>query len=426
MLNTLRLRLCALLVAAAVLAGCAAGGGTGPSCSDPRACGAYGVCDESSGKPRCLCAAGRAGSLCSLCADGFAKSADGGCGPVTACALTCEAAGRTCEEIAGNPVCGACIPGYREDAGRCAWTGVSGCRGVDFLFVVDNSASMADEQSHLIASFPGFVHAITSKLGLDDYRILVVDTDEGRSKFSGMDLSCSGAWDCCTSACFSATSNCRNTTTGGPSMACPMWQSGCHSLCDGTLGSGQIGQNACVSSGAAYCTHATSDRFVAAGEADLPGAFACMANVGVAGDGHERAMEAMMQAVGAQNAVGGCNAGFLRSEAILVVTFITDEEDDESAGNAAAWKQALVAAKGGDENAVVVLGVFGDNDLPGGICQDSFLDAGASAAPKLRQFMGLWDQSHAHYCSVCLPDYTSCFLDAVSIIDTTCDAHVVH
>ena len=54
---------------------------------------------------------------------------------------------------------------------------------------------------------------------------------------------------------------------------------------------------------------------------------------------------------------GGCNEGFLRDDAILVVTFITDEEDTGSAGNPDSWKQTLVDAKGGNEEAIVVLGL---------------------------------------------------------------------
>src|SRR5688572_8631367 len=38
-----------------------------------------------------------------------------------------------------------------DDGGR------AGCEKVDFLFVVDNSASMEDEQQNPVASFPGFI-----------------------------------------------------------------------------------------------------------------------------------------------------------------------------------------------------------------------------------------------------------------------------
>ena len=46
------------------------------------------------------------------------------------------------------------------------------------------------------------------------------------------------------------------------------------------------------------------------------------------GDGSERPMEAMIAAVSTLNVPGQCNEGFLRKDALLVVTFITDEEED--------------------------------------------------------------------------------------------------
>ena len=53
-----------------------------------------------------------------------------------------------------------------------------GCKRVDFLFVVDNSVSMEDNQAALVGAFPGFMQAIQNTLAADsDYHILVADTD---------------------------------------------------------------------------------------------------------------------------------------------------------------------------------------------------------------------------------------------------------
>src|SRR5262245_47456344 len=53
----------------------------------------------------------------------------------------------------------------------------SGCERVDFLFVVDNSGSMREEQENLARSFPGFVAVLQRSLRARDYHIMVVDTD---------------------------------------------------------------------------------------------------------------------------------------------------------------------------------------------------------------------------------------------------------
>ena len=133
-------------------------------------------------------------------------------------------------------------------------------------------------------------------------------------------------------------------------------------------------------------------------------------------------MEAMVNAVSPNTPAAACNEGFIRDDAILVVTFITDENDStgDSAGTVAGWRQALIAAKGGDESAVVVLGLFGDNDQPGGICQDLADSNGAEAAPRLREFVDSWGD-RGFYGSVCASDYDDFFTEAVGIIDTTCE-----
>ena len=51
-----------------------------------------------------------------------------------------------------------------------------GCAKVDFVFVVDSSASMLDEQENLQASFPQFIAAIEDTLMIEGFHIMVVDT----------------------------------------------------------------------------------------------------------------------------------------------------------------------------------------------------------------------------------------------------------
>ena len=41
----------------------------------------------------------------------------------------------------------------------------TGCAKVDFLFVIDNSNSMAEEQQRLVDAFPGFIASIEDTLG---------------------------------------------------------------------------------------------------------------------------------------------------------------------------------------------------------------------------------------------------------------------
>src|SRR5262249_43211965 len=85
-----------------------------------------------------------------------------------------------------------------------------GCDKIDFLFVVDNSGSMAEEQASLVASFPGFIATIADTVAATDFHVMVVDTDEESLSF-GSGFVCDGAGNC----------NCN------PSPQC------CYALCDG-------------------------------------------------------------------------------------------------------------------------------------------------------------------------------------------------
>jgi len=122
---------------------------------------------------------------------------------------------------------------------------------------------------------------------------------------------------------------------------------------------------------------------------------------------------------------GACNEGFLRDDAILVVTLISDEDDKVSEGTIEEWKQQIVDAKQGNEDAVVMLGLLGDVEAPDPVCQFFDQDAplgGAEDAPKLRSFFESF--SKGSWASVCELDYSSFFLEAVEQIDVACDENI--
>lgn len=292
----------------------------------------------------------------------------------------------------------------------------AGCKKADFLFVIDNSGSMADEQANLIASFPGFISTITDTLAAKDYHIMAVSTDDGaktglNSSCINGDCSCTPAPVCCENAC------------GGSGVTCNGFQ--CDNLplsqCDYEYGTGKT-----FDADGKHCMLEGDRRYMLASQPDLAQAFECIANVGTYGSGDERPMLAALSALSPeQNGPGGCDEGFLRDDAILVLTFITDEEDDGngSPGAPADWYNAVVAAKNGDEKAVVVLGLVGDSNLPMATCTpgvDPNGDGqGAEAAPRLQSFVQMF--SNGVVGSVCAPDYTPFFHEAVSVIDLACD-----
>lgn len=296
----------------------------------------------------------------------------------------------------GNATSGATLEGGDD---------MSGCDKVDFLFIVDNSGSMYEEQVNLISSFPQFIGTIQDTLDeAQDYHIMVLDTDAWVYEtcpllcgFPFPELTCQG-YECMVTE--------------------PM-------ECEDVLGAGVTWPRGAQSSNT-DCSFASGMRWMDSSEPDLSAAFECAARVGTgSGGGAEKPMEAMVAAATASTPAFACNEGFFRSDAILVVTFMTDEDDnagDGSGGTVEGWRQALIAAKNGDETAVVVLGLFGDGDLLNPICAslDPLVDNGAEPSPRLRQFTESWaDRGMAG--SICAASYDQFFEEAVGVIDTTCD-----
>jgi hypothetical protein len=248
-----------------------------------------------------------------------------------------------------------------------------GCSKVDFLFVVDNSASMREEQAALVKSFPGFVDVVQQAIDTDDFHIMIVDTD-GQS-FADIQ---------------------RDPPSGQSDP------------CEPVRGAGKR-----LSENGDSCGFATDDRFISAGQPNLEQTFACVAQVGTDGSDLEHPVDAMLEAISAPlEAPGACNAGFLRSDAMLVVTLITDEDDRRSEGDPADWEKALIAAKRGDPGSVVMLGILSDRNLDDGICRG--LDT--REAPRLQTLardLGLAG-------SICAEDYAPFFQQAVGWIAARC------
>ncbi len=306
--------------------------------------------------------------------------------------------------------------------------GDQGCDKVDFLFVIDNSGSMGDEQANLISSVPLFIDTIDDTLHeAQDYHLMVVDVDAW--VFERCQVACNPPPEC-----IDGMGEC--DPLGAPACIDCLLAPICAAdagfecgvtaplVCEDVLGAGVTfprGQQASN----VDCDFASGARYIDGSEPDLSEAFQCAARVGVGSWAPtELPMEAMVHAVTPGFDAAACNEGFLRDDAILVVTFITDESDapGDSTGSPAYWKQALVDAKNGDESAVVVLGLFGDNDLPDGICEDlaGGSDDGAEAAPRLRQFVESFGDK-GFFGSVCAPSYDPFFQEAVALIDTTCE-----
>ncbi|WAS90901.1 hypothetical protein [Nannocystis punicea] len=254
---------------------------------------------------------------------------------------------------------------------------------------------MANAQQRLLAAYPEFIGAIEAEFADFDRHILVTDGD---AVYQMGDCSlCADPEDC---------------DPGSMEKACgiPL------QACDKKVGAGivfPIGEKATNR----RCDLFGGRRYLIEGEPDPLAAFECIATVGIGGDGG-RAAEAMVAALTDDlNGYKRCNDGFLRDDALLVVTLIKDNGDGDSQGEPEDWVEALYAAKGGDKDAVLVLVITSDSDIWPSLC---FPGEPPDPTGRLRIFADMVE--HGYIGSICAPSYGPFFTDVVSKVRPLCDA----
>jgi hypothetical protein len=155
------------------------------------------------------------------------------------------------------------------------------CDKMDILFVVDNSASMDDDQAALAAAFPQFASVIenyTNHTGQHlDYRVAITTTD-----VTWVDIF------------IPVTGNDGKFVTGN----CPQWPAG--------------------------------RGWLQRGDTDVSGAFSCAAQVGSDGSGFEMELEGAKLAL--LDRIPTPNGSFVRPDALLAIVFLTDENDCSKPG----------------------------------------------------------------------------------------------
>ena len=279
-----------------------------------------------------------------------------------------------------------------------------GCKGkIDFLFLIARNGTMITEQQQLLASLPAFIKTIEATFADFDTHIIVANPDGG---WSG-------------EFCESFNQCGKNGNCGPYAMEYQCYADYMVEPCDITLGAGLL-FNAGSFATNHICGLYGGRRYIIQGQPDLLEAFTCIAQVGISNPPSALG-DALVAAISNKlNGAGGCNEGFLRKDALLVVTLIIDHEDEESKTLPTAWYDAVVAAKGGDPNAVVALAItpqplVGEYQ-PG--C--TFNDSGKPT--KLEDLLQMFPY-HAEG-DPCAATYAPFFADAVSLVAEACDSYI--
>jgi hypothetical protein len=157
---------------------------------------------------------------------------------------------------------------------------------IDIVFMIDNSASMKEEQDNLRRNFPVFTGILKDlPQGLPNVHIGVVSSDLGTGRFTGVP-GCTGPGDQGRFQNIPRTGNCT-----GPRDA--------------------------------YISAIGPDRNF---DGDIDQVFSCIAQLGTSGCGFEHQLQSVRTALD-PGLMPAANRGFLRDEAVLAIILLTDEDD---------------------------------------------------------------------------------------------------
>ena len=275
----------------------------------------------------------------------------------------------------------------------------AGCEGrIDFLFVISTEGTMKSSQEKLTAAVPGFIATIQEQFSEFDTHVLVANTRPGWGIFD-----CSLCMDDCDP--MGSPPNCGAVLTP----------------CDKEIGAA-VTFPAGTNASNRRCELEGGLRYITSSQQDMTEAFTCIAQVGTSGTG--RSGQAMVAALQPEmndlNDADACNRGFLRDNALLVVTIIQDGYDEKSVGTVDEWIAALRAAKHDDEDAFAVLVLTTDMDVGyGQKCWPNIYDMNKN---RLRLLVEGID--HGFIDSICNDEFVSFFAEHANDVVELCDDFV--
>lgn len=269
----------------------------------------------------------------------------------------------------------------------------AGCvhKKLDFLFVLSSSWDMQLYQARLLTALPGVLDALAARFPGYDVQFMAIDAE---SIWSMQDCT----W--CQADC--------NKNALPPDCGAAVHP------CDKTLGAGLTYP---AGNGATNhrCPFAGGRRYITSEEPDVLEALKCVARVGHGG-GLSMPGDAMIAAVGALNEPGGCNAGFVRDDALLFIASVEHIYDTLSVRPVVLWTHALLEAKHGDADAIFALALSADFDaLDGSVC-------GAKPDWDFPNPQRTWVESlpHGRFESICIDDYVPVFDASLAAFAETC------
>lgn len=243
------------------------------------------------------------------------------------------------------------------------------CQNIDFLFVVDNSGSMGDNQANLAANYGVILDGVRESVAsVESMHLGVITTDAYEHNLP----------------------TCRDL-------------GGLVSNTGGLISSGQ------------YCGPFVSGESYMTEDDDLDVAFPCAARVGIEGSGDERPLLAAMAALTQpMTNEGACNEGFVRDDGLLVLVIVTDEDAETDPTQAAL---TIIETKPNLFADVVAVALVNTTD---DYCNLQDGEGSSEEAPRLESFVAQFPYGLVG--PICTEYYDEIFDDVVTTIAQACSA----
>ena len=283
-----------------------------------------------------------------------------------------------------------------------------GCGGkIDFLFIIDRDSTMGDQIQPIEDSLPGFVATMQSAFEYFDVHIMTVAADGDWWGMNDCEAECEQKnWLTC-------------LPVGPPDYPCAAYVQPVLDECDVTRGAG-VTYPAAWGASNKRCILEGGNRYIIDSEPDLLKSFECIATMGRMNSGAAMPAYAMIKALSVENlGPGGCNEGFLRDDALLVVTFLTDTSDNESPLEPEDWAYELRKAKGFDDDAIVILGLIPDGYEENNVCMGP---GPGDYLPGLNTLLTLFP--HTVLGSICSANYVPFFEEAAEMVLEVCEQYI--
>jgi len=206
-----------------------------------------------------------------------------------------------------------------------------GCSKVDILFVIDDSGSMAEEQTNLAQNFPGFIDLLEAYRTTNgtqlDYRVGITSTSRANFTYVATMTQKMGGSQCTPgSTCSNPANTCECVALGCTECTedCPA-----NCFCEPAGTTAPVTSTCNGEDGALIAPTGYTEPWIQGPGDHVSGAFSETAQLGTGGCGNEMPLYAAEHALsqGYMSAPTGPNFGFLRQNSLLMLIILTDEDD---------------------------------------------------------------------------------------------------